>query len=223
MTIAAFFDVDGTLTRTTVLDPLIWYQRAHRSRLGFTLWAAGLILQIPQYLWIDQRSRTQFNLVFYRRYAGLNAAELRTWHRQSFPENLQRRLFPAAQECLRDHQRQGHRIVLLTGALDFVMQPLAEFLHGDDLIALSLVERDSLFTGEPTGLPVADEQKALLLRDYAQKHGIDLAQSFVYGNSIGDAPMLEGVGQAVAVNPDKRLRRRATERGWRVVEWKLAP
>lgn len=220
MTSAAFFDVDGTLTRTTILDPLVWYQRAHLSRPRFALWAAGLLLQLPYYLWIDRRSRSQFNVVFYRRYAGLSAAALRDWHRQTFAENLQRTLFPAALECLREHRRQEHRTVLVTGALDFVMQPLGEFVQADDLLAHQLMERDGLFTGELSGPPIADEQKAALVREYAQRHGIDLGQSFAYGNSLGDAPLLACVGRPVAVNPDGRLRRLAAECGWDIVEWK---
>jgi HAD superfamily hydrolase (TIGR01490 family) len=220
LTAAAFFDVDGTLTRTTILDPLIWYQRARLSRPRFALWAAGLIAQVPYYLWIDQRSRSRFNVVFYRRYTGLNAAELRDWHRKTFADNLRRAIFPAALECVAEHRRQGHRVVLVTGALDFVMRPLAEFVQADDLIALSLAEREGVFTGELNGPPIADERKAALVREYAQRHGIDLAQSFAYGNSLGDAPMIACAGHPVAANPDRPLRRLATERGWRIVEWR---
>jgi HAD superfamily hydrolase (TIGR01490 family) len=217
--IAAFFDVDGTLTRTTILDPLIWYQRAHLSRPRFLLWAAGLLLESPYYLWIDKRSRSRFNVVFYRRYAGLQAADLRDWHGRTFADNLQRTLFPAAVDCVRGHQQQGHRVVLVTGGLDYIMRPLAEFLEVDDLIATQLVERDGVFAGELIGPPIADEHKAALVRAYAEQRGIDLAQSFVYGNSMGDAPMLEGVGNAVAVNPDRRLRKLALGRDWRMVHW----
>ena len=60
------------------------------------------------------------------------------------------------------------------------------------------------------------------MREYAEKHGIDLAQSFAYTDSHGDLPMLECVGHPAAVNPDRRLRRLAAARGWHVEEWKLA-
>jgi HAD superfamily hydrolase (TIGR01490 family) len=220
--IAAFFDVDGTLTRTTILAPLIWYQRAHLSRARFALWAAGLIAQAPYYLAVDRRSRSRFIAAFYRRYAGLSAADLPAWHRAMFSETLQRRLHPGAQECLRKHQQQGHRIVLVTGALDFVMRPLAELVRADELHALRLIERDGVFTGELAGPPVADQHKAELVHAYAGKHGIDLGQSFAYGNSMGDLPMLECVGHPVAVNPDRRLRRLAAERGWRIAEWTMS-
>jgi HAD superfamily hydrolase (TIGR01490 family) len=219
--VAAFFDVDGTLTRTTLLDPLIWYQRARLSRPRFWLWAAGLLACVPYYLWIDRQSRSRFNVVFYRRYRGLHSADLVAWHRQTFAENLQRVVFPEALSCLREHQRQGHRIVLVTGGLECVMRPLAEYVGADELIAMSLREEGGVCTGEMGRTPIGDEEKAVLVREYAGRHGIDLGQSFAYGNSSGDAAMLECVGKAVAANPDGRLRRLAAQQGWVVVQWTL--
>ncbi|HJT75714.1 MAG TPA: HAD family hydrolase [Gemmataceae bacterium] len=219
--VAAFFDVDGTLTRTTTLHPLYWYEQAHLPPARFALWAAGLYLEAPYYWALDKASRRRFNVVFYRRYRGLNYDALCRWHRDAFAETLRRKLFPAAEECVREHQRQGHRIVLLTGGLHCVMQPLAEYLGADGLIASRLKTRDGLCTGELDGPPLAGEEKAGLLRAYAAEHGIDLGGSFAYADSYSDIPMLECTGQAVAVRPDGRLLRRAQARGWRVVEWRL--
>jgi HAD superfamily hydrolase (TIGR01490 family) len=218
---AAFFDVDGTLTRTTILDPLVWYQRSRLSRPLYALWLAGLALDVPRLVWIDRRSRSRVNTVFYRRYAGLRADDLRAWHRQTFADNLRRRLYPAAAACLEEHRRQGHRVVLVTGGLDFVMRPLAEHVGADDVMATHLAERDGVLTGELTGPPIADERKGQLVREYAEKHGIDLARSFAYADSHADLPILDCVGHPVAVNPDRRLRRLAGERGWPVEEWRL--
>ncbi len=217
MRAAAFFDIDGTLTRTTILHPLIWYRRAHYSWPRFSWFCLGLAVRAPWYAWVDHRSRGQFNIVFYRRYKGLNAEDLRFWHRRTFADNLQPRLFPAALSCVRRHQAQGHPIVLVTGGLELVMQPLADFL-GADLLAARLESRDGILTGEMNGPPVADVQKANLIRSYAEQHAIDLSASFAYGNSLGDAPMLECVGNPVAVNPDRRLGRLAKERGWQALE-----
>jgi HAD superfamily hydrolase (TIGR01490 family) len=221
VTAAAFFDIDGTLTRTTLAEPLLWFQQAHLPPWRFGLWLAGLGVQAPQYLLIDRFSRSRFNVAFYRRYRNLNAAGLRDWHRRTFPDNLQRRVFPAGLECVRENRRQGRAVVLVTGGLDYVMQPLAEYLGADTLMATRLVQRDGVCTGAMDCTPVADEHKAVLVRQYAAEQGIDLAASYAYGNSLGDAAMLECVGHAVAVNPDGRLRRLAGQRGWGVVRWTL--
>jgi HAD superfamily hydrolase (TIGR01490 family) len=218
--VAAFFDVDGTLTHTTILDPLIWYRRAHLGRFHYALWMTGLILDIPRLMWIDRRSRSRVNMVFFRRYAGLQADDLRAWHARTFADNLRRRLYPDAVACLEEHCRQGHRIVLVTGGLDFVMRPLAAHIGAAEVIATHLVERDGVFTGELAGPPIADERKGELIREYAEKHGIDLSHSFAYTDSHGDLPMLECVGHPAAVNADRRLRQLAVSRGWRVEDWK---
>ena len=49
--------------------------------------------------------------------------------------------------------------------------------------------------------------------------GISLRDAVFYTDSYSDLTVLEAVGEAVAVNPDPRLRRLAVKRGWRVVDW----
>jgi HAD superfamily hydrolase (TIGR01490 family) len=218
--VAAFFDVDGTITKTNLIKPLLWYQAGRFAWPRFLLAAAAVILRGPYYLWIDRRSRSQFNAVFYRRYAGLPVDDLRAWHQRTFAKNLYRTIFTDALDCVRAHQQQCHRVILVTGGLDFVMRPLADFLRADDLIATQLVEHQGVFTGELIGLPIGDEHKATLVRDLAGRRNIDLAQSFAYGDSIGDAPMLECVGHPVAVSSDRRLRRLARQRGWQTLDWR---
>jgi hypothetical protein len=51
-------------------------------------------------------------------------------------------------------------------------------------------------------------------RQLARERGLDLAHSYGYGDSLNDVPLLETVGNPVAINPDMRLRRYAKRRGW---------
>ncbi|MBA3610362.1 MAG: HAD-IB family hydrolase, partial [Rubrobacter sp.] len=48
---------------------------------------------------------------------------------------------------------------------------------------------------------------------------LDLSRSYAYADAISDLPMLEAVGNPVAVNPDRRLEASAKERGWRIEHW----
>ena len=101
----------------------------------------------------------------------------------------------------------------MTGGIDFIIRPLADFLGGD-LIAPGLVEADGFFTGELTREPLTGAGKAIEVRAHAAKHGIDLNVSHAFGNEFADADMLGAVGHAVAVRPDARLRRLALKNGW---------
>lgn len=218
---AAFFDVDGTVTRTLLLEPLMWYQRAHLSTIQYAAWLTGLAACLPHYVLIDRRSRSEFNVVFYRRYAGLPSAEVERFHREGFSATLEKRIFPAAEACIRDHQAHGREVILVTGGLNYVMVPLVKKLGAAHLYAMELAVQGGLFTGAVGREPVADDEKGHLIRAYASQHDLDLSQSFAYGNSLGDAAMLAAVGHPVAVNPSRRLRRHAVQQGWSVVRWRL--
>jgi hypothetical protein len=54
----------------------------------------------------------------------------------------------------------------------------------------------------------------------ADRIGIDLTRSFAYSDSATDIPMLEAVGNPVAVNPDRELRRHAEEHEWQVRDFR---
>ena len=73
--------------------------------------------------------------------------------------------------------------------------------------------------GARVGKPfVAGATKAVIMRDYAEKHGIDLARSYAYSDSYSDYPMLAVVGHPTAVNPDWRLRATARSYDWPVLD-----
>lgn len=214
--VAAFFDVDGTLTRTTILHPLVWYQHSRLSRPRFAAWLTGLALQLPAYVHTDRRDRAAFTRLFYRRYAGLVADEVRQFHRRTFDQHLKPRLYPVAVEKVAWHRAQGHRIILISGGIDLTLQPLADYLEATELICVRLEEKDGVLTGALATVPMVDSEKASAVRGSV---GIDLAQSFAYGDSNSDVPMLECVGHPVAVNADRRLRELARQRGWLVLQW----
>jgi fatty acyl-CoA reductase len=77
-----------------------------------------------------------------------------------------------------------------------------------------------VYTGELSGAPVAGEARARMLASFARRRNLDLSRSYAYADSISDLPMLEAVGNPVAVNPDSRLAKAARERGWQIKNWR---
>jgi HAD superfamily hydrolase (TIGR01490 family) len=119
---------------------------------------------------------------------------------------------------LREHKRAGHRVVLLSGALDFILEPFEDL--ADDVLTARLEEENGVYTGELSGAPVAGEARARMLASFARRRNVDLSRSYAYADSISDLPMLEAVGIPVAVNPDARLRAAAKEKGWQIKHWR---
>ena len=118
---------------------------------------------------------------------------------------------------LREHKALGHRVVLLSGALDFLLEPMKDL--ADDVLCSTLAQENGSYTGELSGAPVAGDARARMLASYARKRNVDLSRSYAYADAISDLPMLEAVGHPVAVNPDRRLRSAAEGRGWEIKDW----
>ncbi|HLI00009.1 MAG TPA: haloacid dehalogenase-like hydrolase, partial [Acidimicrobiales bacterium] len=93
----------------------------------------------------------------------------------------------------------------------------------DEVVCATLEQRRGRFTGELVDAPPTGEARALIMADYAERHGLDLAQSVAYADSASDLPMLEAAGHPVAVNPETKLAAIARKRGWHVEQWPKAP
>ena len=81
------------------------------------------------------------------------------------------------------------------------------------------VDADGRYTGKLIGGLNYGALKVEPMRRFAADHDIDLDQSFAYSDSASDLPMLDLVGNPIAVNPDAELARLARERGWRVMRF----
>jgi alcohol-forming fatty acyl-CoA reductase len=215
--VAAIFDVDGTLVGSNVVSYYAWLKMREIPLVARPLWAASFLPKIPYYWALDKVSRAHFNRAFYKNYAGWKPARARHLGQESFPGFTLSRIYPDALACLRKHKQMGHRVVLLSGALDFLLDPLRDL--ADDVLCASLAEEEGVYTGELSGAPVAGEARARMLASYARKRGVDLHRSYAYADSISDLPMLEAVGNPVAVNPDRRLAAAAKDRGWQIRRW----
>ena len=209
--VAAIFDVDGTLVGSNVVSYYAWLKMRELPAAARPAWLATFLTKIPYYWGLDKVSRAHFNRAFYKNYAGWKPARARHLGQESFAGFTLSRIYPEALACLRDHKAKGHRVVLLSGALDFLLEPMKDL--ADDVLCSSLAVEDGEFTGELSGAPVAGEARARMLASYARKRNVDLSRSFAYADAISDLPMLEAVGNPVAVNPDRRLASQAEERG----------
>lgn len=224
---AAFFDVDGTITRSDIVTDHVRFRRSVAGgRAGHRRWMALLPARLAGILALDQVSRVGVNRWTYSWYEGFTRDELARWAEdfQSGPGLA--RVYPRAVELLRRHAAAGHRIVLVSGSLDLILEPLVRRLEqrlpegaGIRLESVRLRERqDGVFDGAMREAPLGEAEKARRIREVAAEEGLDLARSFAYGDSIADLPALSAVGRPAAVNPDARLRREARRRGWPVLD-----
>ena len=220
--VLAVFDVDGTLVETNVVEYFLWMRLRSQPLDEWPSFLAQLLREAPRWLYLERRSRAEFQRSFYREYKGLDYEVMKGLGREALDAVTLRRIYPEGMRRIREHKRAGHRVLLLTGALDVVVEPLAELLEVEVDCAHLLV-KDGRMTGDLQSPPPAGEARGALLEEYASKNGIVLSESFAYADSLSDLPMLELAGTPVVVNPDARLSQVAGQRGWRVERWRMAP
>jgi alcohol-forming fatty acyl-CoA reductase len=216
----AAFDLENTLIASNVVESFSWLATRRLSTRDRLRFAARTLLAAPGMLARDSRDRTDFLREFYRRYEGAPAEVLEADAVELASRLLLLKAFPAALRRVRDHRRAGHRTVLITGALDLVVDPLRPLF--DDVIAAELRTRDGRFTGELRNVPPTGETRAQVMIEWAESHRLDPAEGVAYADATSDLPMLEAVGFPVAVNPETRLAAIARKRGWLVEHWSKA-
>jgi HAD superfamily hydrolase (TIGR01490 family) len=146
-------------------------------------------------------------------------------HADFMRDVIQKAIQPQALELVRQHQRAGDTVIIVTATNEFVTRPIAQAFGVDELIAVEL-ERDTApggtgwYTGEVRGVPSFREGKVTRVAHWLQAHGLswDTAHTTFYSDSFNDLPLLEKATVPVATNPDTRLRAAAQERGWRILE-----
>jgi HAD superfamily hydrolase (TIGR01490 family) len=215
---AAFYDVDGTLIRANVVHAFAYYALNQASILGTIAKTLKTAVSLPMFWAADKVSRKAMNELFYRSYKGQSEDRLVVLAEELFDDVIKRTIYPGARDLVDESRRAGCRQVLVSGGLDFTLRPLASYLGVDDLIANRLEFDGGYATGKLEKPFVAGATKALLMRDFAKEHDIDLAESYAYSDSYSDYAMLTVVGRPTAVNPDLRLRALARSYDWPVVD-----
>ncbi len=218
----AAFDLENTLIASNVVDSYAWLATRRlptADRIRFALKQAA---EGPSLLALDRKDRSDFLRFFYRRYEDAPIDLLREDADELLSQLILTKSFPAGLRRVREHKARGHRTMLITGALSFVVEPLRPLF--DEIIAAEMTTTsEGRLSGELAVVPPTGETRAQILADYCDAEGLSLDESVAYADSTSDLPMLEAVGFPVAVNPETRLAAIARKRGWLVEEWAKAP
>lgn len=136
--------------------------------------------------------------------------EAAEWAAPDLVEILQ----PWAHQLFDEHRAAGRPMVMATTTPFDLVEPLAEALGLDGVIATRYEAVDGKFTGRVDGHYVWGRGKLEAVADWAEDHGVDLDASYAYSDSYYDQHLLGAVGHGVAVNPDPRLALLAIAKGW---------
>lgn len=181
----AIFDFDGTITnRDSFLIFLHWthsqkdyriklYRHSLRILAYFLGWCSNQV--------ITEKLLTEF-------YQGWTIERLQQMAIEFAHQKLPSLLDLEAVNQLKWHQEQGHKIVLVSAALDIYLKPWAEMMHVDQVLGNQLEVQQGYITGKLKGENCYGLEKVKQIENLLG----DLSQYYLYayGDSKADRYML---------------------------------
>ena len=216
---AAFFDLDKTIiaTSSTLAMGRSFYAAGMIGRKAVLKGAyARLVYHLGQ-ADADKMDRMRDDLA--RAVTGWEAAKVREVVDADLLDLVNPLIYDEAAALIESHHAAGRSVVIVSSSGEEVVGPIGELLGADEVVASRMVVEDGRYTGE-VAFYAFGPFKAEAMQAMAAQRGWDLADCYAYTDSATDVPMLEAVGHPHAVNPDRALRKVATERGWPVLSFR---
>ncbi len=218
---AAFFDVDNTIMQGASIFHLArgLYRRDffHTRDIARAAWQQAYFriagTEDPEHIESARSSALAF-------IAGHRVEELERLGEEIFDETMADRIWPGTKALAQLHLERGQRVWLVTAAPVEIARIIAARLGLTGALGTVAEHVDGVYTGRLTGEMLHGAAKAEAVAAIAQREGLDLERCAAYSDSVNDLPMLSLVGDPCAVNPDRKLRKHARERGWRIRDYR---
>ncbi|MEQ8968164.1 MAG: HAD-IB family hydrolase [Azospirillaceae bacterium] len=225
---AAFFDVDDTLIdlKSMFAFQAFWYANAeaHRGEDGTALYEA---FRERLFTEASREDRAALNRAFYRSFAGRSCAEVRAIARAWFEAEIEERgdalWVSSACELVRRCAGAGAATVGVSGSSLEILEPIAEALGLDALLATRLEAVDGVFTGEIVPPQMIGTGKVESVHAFARDNNLDLGECVACGDHTSDLGMLRLAGKAYVVAGEPEMEAIARREGWTILPRGTAP
>ncbi|NOQ21317.1 MAG: HAD-IB family phosphatase [Candidatus Aegiribacteria sp.] len=173
-------------------------------------------------------------LTFYVLHPGKTIREGKGWNRNYLtgipPEAVKREAVNCAGILMKNYFREwtlrsvnelknaGCETILLSASLEYIVASIAESIPMDYVQASNPAIENGRFTGLLNDLRPWGKNKAELMRRICRERGVKPENCVAAGDSWADRFIMSECGCSVAVCPDRKLRKLAVSRKWRIVE-----
>jgi putative phosphoserine phosphatase/1-acylglycerol-3-phosphate O-acyltransferase len=211
----AFFDLDRTLIGGYSIIALARETALHGARQGEVAQAARLLRDLLRHR-VDGSGGNYHRVArrLAKALAGVSEATLAELGERAYRNHIARTLYREAITLIESHRAAGRRLVIISAASRYQVEPVARVLGIDEICCTRLEVQGGHFTGQVIAPLCHGEGKLLAARRVARQQRTTLDNCWFYSDSSDDLPLLRRVGRPVAVNPSERLSAQARARGW---------
>ena len=203
---AAFFDIDGTIFRNSlmiehfkkliafeIIDPELWYSKVKKAYDDWEKRYADFeeYLELLAGVYLDELK-------------GVKKEHIEFVANHVIDSNWDM-VYKYSRSQIEWHKKMGHQVFFISGSPDFLVSKMAEKYGATEYRGTRyLVDKDNRYTGEIIRMWDSTSKKKVL-DEIIQKYDVDLEKSYAYGDTTGDLSMLKRMGNPVAINPNREL------------------
>ena len=175
-------------------------------------------------IFIDDYQRGELDFDAYTTFAlsayiGMTHSEIYEYMLPFVAKVIEPMINTLALKIIHDHGDRGDAILLASATNELIVQPIAERLDIQNVIATQVKFNDGKCTGEYIPPSALGAGKLHLVMQWMHDNGYeDFKDVTFYSDSINDLPLLEAVDFPKAVNPDAMLEKISLERGWEIID-----
>jgi len=219
----ALFDLDGTLVDTHLWLGIIKHHLKKRENLPLVLWHIFSHSVLAPF-WKMRLISTE---KYYKSWGqnlsltmkGIKLAQAKEIFERLSDQYLSLHLKREVWERLKKHQEENFLTILTSGNFQDLLDIIAYRLNINFAIGTELEIIKDKFSGKIIPPFCFGQGKAEKVKKFLSGNNlkVNFKESFAYSDSLFDLPILEMVGNPVAVEPDKKLLKIAENRGWQII------
>lgn len=217
----AIFDFDGTIyaeeTFTLLMKHLKEHPTYHSSYKRFYRAIVPPYIANKLKLYPDNKMKKRSMQLYLEAFNGLTKQEMDIYFSE-IKATMRQDFNAKVLERLKRHQEENIHILLVSGAYTQFLERVTDGLVFNQIIGTDIFYKDDKVYTKNAINHVNGQQKTLKVHEALDGHQIDWENSYAYGDSFSDMPVLELVGNPVAVRPEEKLRSLANARGWEVMD-----
>ena len=211
---AAFFDVDGTLVEGS-LGVLFVKHLTDKGIFPKEKWSL-MIDTLKKYLTgkIDYLKMQEILINAWT--LGLYGLKQKTIINEAkiFIQNYNG-LFKKALEIIQLFKSKNYLIILISTTPNEILEQFRNKINADVSCGTIINTKNGIYNGKLKNKVLLKNGKQTTLKKISKEYDINLIDSYAFGDTIHDAPMLSLVGNPITLNPKGKLIKKAIKNNWK--------
>lgn len=216
----AIFDFDGTLykreTFPLLMDHLKKHPTHHVRYRSFFKQILPIYIAYKLKLYPETKMKEKSMKFYFSALDGLKKEDSAVYF-QEIAERMKQDFNQVMIKKLTEHINNNDYTMVVSGAYTTLLKATLEEFSIDQFIATDIPINDNTIDKNGNFYHIQGERKKEEVMQALANKNIDWDNSYSYGDSRSDLPVLEIVGNPVAVQPDAQLKEIAIERSWEIV------